>query len=242
MWAGLAALAAGAWIGVGRPVSRVMRLAEAEFRVPEEITEEHIAWFRELRIGWAFLIEGGGPMVDPAAPYGPKRGMPRLALHREVCDLLVWLLANRPLEPGSYPMAHLDAVTREAILRVELAALPAARIEAVLAEGAWPMEDGRFAFSDQHSRLLPGLAWQWPGLDIAPLLTRRAMLGAPVPAVDFKRPFGDATAFHLDMADLVGLPSVPEDPSVLFSLYEELWPALQVYVQNVPLEEGPLHG
>jgi hypothetical protein len=56
--------------------------------------------------------------------------------------------------------------------------------------------------------------------------------------VHFKRPFGDMTAFDVDMANILGLPRPPErglDP-VLERLYWEMWPALQTFVEHARLE------
>ena len=57
--------------------------------------------------------------------------------------------------------------------------------------------DGYFRFTDQHRRLLRALRFEWPepqhlwiGVDG----------GYPVPTVRFKCPFGDMTAFEIDMA------------------------------------------
>jgi hypothetical protein len=59
-----------------------------------------------------------------------------------------------------------------------------------------------------------------------------------VAVVNFKRPFGDATAFEHDMEYILGLPPAADEEERmewLDSLYRELWPALQVFVANADM-------
>ena len=53
----------------------------------------------------------------------------------------------------------------------------------------------------------------------------------------FKRPFGDMTAFDIDMANILGRPRPPQhqlDP-VLERLYWDMWPALQTFVEHATI-------
>jgi hypothetical protein len=212
------------------------------------ITPKHIAALRKLRFAWNTQIESGGPVVDPLAPYGsedlaadlgPILGTrDRVAIarfHREVSALLFWALENGELAAGQYRLAHLDNAAMERRLRRELAGLPPERIAAIVADLPRLEPDGYFRFTDQHRRLLHALRLEWPNPGILWIV---AGSGYPVPAVHFKRPFGDMTTFEIDMAAILDLPQPSGerfDP-VLNRLYWEMWPALQTFVEHATID------
>jgi hypothetical protein len=212
------------------------------------LTSKHVAALRKLRFDWNTRIESGGPVVDPAAPYGsgdmaadlaPIIGTrDRLAIarfHREVCAVLVWALENGELADGQYRLAHLDNAGMEQRLRRDLAGLPAERIAAVLADLPQLEPDGYFRFTGQHRQLLRALRFEWPDVQIMRIV---AGSGYPAPAVNFKRPFGDMTAFEIDMASVLGLPrpSLGHVDPLLNRLYWDMWPALQTFVEHATID------
>jgi hypothetical protein len=203
---------------------------------------------RKLRFAWNTRVESGGPVVDPLAPYGSESLVADLGpiigtsdrvmiarFHREVSALLIWALHNCGLAGGQYRLADLDNASMERRLRRELAGLPAQRIEAILADLPRLEPDGYFHFTDQHLRLLHELRFEWPDNQIMGIV---AGAGYPVPAVHFKRPFGDMTSFEIDMVAILGLPPQRTDKvdPVLDRLYWEMWPALQTFVQYVQID------
>lgn len=213
------------------------------------ITAEHVAALRKLRFAWHPLIESGGPVVDPWTPYGSEsiaddlgpiigtRAPVSIArFHREVSTTLFGVLRTCALPPGRYRLAHLNNAWMEQRLRRELASLPNTRIEAIIAELPPLSPDGYFDFTDQHRRLLGAIRFEWSDEGILPLL----MSGRhPVPMVNFKRPFGDMTAFEIDMAAILGRPRAPAGipDATLARLHWEMWPALQAYVEHAPIEQ-----
>lgn len=213
------------------------------------LTPRHVAALRKLRFTWNVLIESGGPTVDPMAPYGsadpaedlgPILGTSDPAavarFHREVSSALIWALEHCDLPPGDYRLAHLDNAGMETALRDGLAGLPAARIDAVLATLPRLAPDGVFHATEQHRLLLREMRFEWPRSD---LMIPVAGTGTPVPAIHFKRPFGDMSFFELDMARILGLPApAPDRVDPLYDrLYWEMWPALQAFVESAPI--GP---
>lgn len=221
--------------------------AEPPARTPA-VSAQHLAALRKLRFAWNALIEGGGPVVDPQAPYGSKTIADDLGpiigtrdpvsvarFHREVSAILIDQLRTCALAPGHYGLAHLDNAWMEQRLRQELAGLPDARIAAIVAELPRLSPDRGFAFTDQHRLLLRNISFDWPDESIRPFVARG---GYPAPIVDFKRPFGDMTAFDIDMAAILGLPRPADDAAepALARLYWEMWPALQAFVEHAPFE------
>jgi hypothetical protein len=215
------------------------------------VTPKHVQALRKLRFAWNPAIEGGGPVVDPLTPYGTESLAADLGpilgtrdkvavarFHREVSSLLIWALKHGDLAAGDYRLADLNNAAMQGRLRRELArypGLPLERVEAIVAEVPRLDPDGQFRFSDQHRRLLRELRLEWPDQQILWFL---AGFGYPAPAVHFKRPFGDMTAFEIDMAAILGLPR-PRDDAIdplLARLYWEMWPALQAFVEHVDIK------
>jgi hypothetical protein len=210
-----------------------------------------LAAIRKLRFTWDNLVENGGPTVDPQAPYGSRdmtrdlgaiiatRDIKSIAkFHIEVARALSWALENGELPEGRYPLAHLDNATLEAAMMRGTEHLGAAQIAEIRSEIPRLDPDGTFMFTAAHRALLKHLRFGWP----QPSLIFPRNGGQIVPAVNFKRPFGDMTAFDIDMAEILGLPRPPDngkfDPA-MWRLYTEMWPALQVFVEHATIPVIP---
>ncbi len=203
---------------------------------------------RKLRFTWTTRVESDGPIMNPLAPYGsedmasdlgPLIGTrDRVAIarfHREVSELLIGALQNCALADGVYRVADLDNASMERLLRRDLEGLPPERIATILADMPRLAPDGYFRFTSQHLQLLHAMRFEWPEWDILPGV---AGGGYPAPVIHFKRPFGDMSAFEIDMAAILGLPRPATDrvDPVLDRLYWEMWPALQTFVQHVDID------
>ena len=230
---------------------RVRRVYASPEPAAPTVTPKHVQALRKLRFAWNPAIEGGGPVVDPLTPYGTENLAADLGpilgtrdkvavarFHREVSSLLIWALKHGDLAEGDYRLADLNNAAMQGRLRRELArypGLPLGRVEAIMAEVPRLDPDGQFRFSDQHRRLLRELRLEWPD---QPIIWFLAGSGYPAPTVHFKRPFGDMTAFEIDMAAILGLPR-PRDDAIdplLDRLYWEMWPALQAFVEHVDIK------
>jgi hypothetical protein len=208
--------------------------------------ERHLKAIRKLRFIWDPLVEGGGPIVDPYRPYGSAALADDLApilgtrdevavaaFHVEVAAALSWALKHGELEVGRYPLAHLTNAEIERALGRELRGLPPERIAAIVKELPRLDPDGTFLFTREHLLLIRHLRFGWPHRNMLALFNNRYWI--PVPIVNYKRPFGDMTAFEIDMAEILGLPCPPFNDTPLdqqlSNLYWEMWPALQVFVE-----------
>jgi hypothetical protein len=242
-WAGLVLATLGlVWGGWMLRQSRAIREIYATDTVAvSQITDKHLAALRKLHIAW-MPIESGGPAVDPIAPYGTPDMADDLGpilgtqnpvaiarFHREVAAAIPVFLEHGQIAAGTYRLAHLDNARMEQVIRREL---PAARGDAVWA--SWPRltPDGAFQMTDQHIALLHHLVVEWPDPNLRAASPFR---GRPVPTVDFKRPFGDATAFERDMADILGWPHPAARDAALDRLYDQMWPALQAFLEHATI-------
>jgi hypothetical protein len=211
----------------------------------------HLAAIRKLRFSWDNLVENGGPTVDPLTPYGSRDMSGDLAsiigtsdiksvaaFHIEVARALCWALENADLPEGRYSLAHLDNATLEAAMMRGTERLSAAQIAQIRSEIPRLDPDRSFVFTAAHRALLKHLRFGWP----QPSLMFPRNGGMVVPAVNFKRPFGDMSAFDIDMAEILGLPRPPDngkfDPA-MWRLYTEMWPALQVFVEHAQIPVIP---
>jgi hypothetical protein len=211
----------------------------------------HLAAIRKLRFTWDNLVESGGPTVDPLRPYG-SRDMTRdlgpiigtrsteavATFHIEVARALSWALENGVLPEGRYPLAHLDNTAIEGAMLRGTDQLSEAQIAAIRSEIPKLEPDRSFLFTATHRALLKHLRFDWP----LPSLIFPRNGGQVVPAVNFKRPFGDMSAFDIDMAEILGLPRPADngkfDPA-LWALYTEMLPALQVFVEHAEIAIRP---
>jgi len=222
----------------------------AAARRREQPDGRHLKAIRKLRFIWDPAVESGGPIVDPYRPYGstviaddlaPILGtrdeVAVAAFHVEVASALSWALKNGELEPGRYPLAHLTNAEMERALRWELRGLPAERIGAIVQELPRLDPDATFLFTREHLLLIRHLRFGWPDTNMLAIFDHRGW--TPVPIVNYKRPFGDMTAFEIDMASILGLPRPPlADTPVdrqLWALYWDMWPALQTFAEHATI-------
>jgi len=114
----------------------------------------------------------------------------------------------------------------------------------VLALLAWPVwqvwrwELVRRVYASQEEEPSAPTIWQTMSIVADFIGIRIAGSGYPAPVVHFKRPFGDMSAFEIDMAAILGLPSAKGDTidPLLDRLYWEMWPALQTFVEHVQID------
>jgi hypothetical protein len=178
-------------------------------------------------------------LADDLGPIAGTRDPVILArFHIEVSALLISVLKDCNLPAGRYRLAHLDNATMERLaLREASGRLPREWIAVMLARLPRLEPDGHFNLTVQHCRLLRKLRLEWPDG-----FTNSAFVewNYPDPVVHFKRPFGDMTAFEIDMAEILDLP-IPEpyqpDP-LLWRLFWEMWPALQTFVEHAVIRRN----
>lgn len=222
----------------------------AAARRREQPDERHLKAIRKLRFIWDPAVESGGPIVDPYRPYGstviaddlaPILGtrdeVAVAAFHAEVASALSSALKNGELKPDRYPLAHLTNAEMERALRRELRALPPERIATIVKELPRLDPDGTFLFNREHLLLIRHLRFGWPDTNMLGMFDHRGWI--PVPIVNYKRPFGDMTAFEIDMARILSLPRPPFNHTPLdqqlSNLYWEMWPALQAFVEHASI-------
>jgi hypothetical protein len=212
----------------------------------------HLMAIRKLRFTWDPLVESGGPIVDPLRPYGSAdmaddlgpiigtRDMVAVArFHVEVGRALAWVLENGTLPEDRYPLAHLDNASIERAMMRGTQHLSEAQIAELQSEIPRLDPDRTFMFTTAHRKLLENLRFGWPPPGLLALFPRWG--GQVVPIVNFKRPFGDMSAFDIDMAAILGLPpparNAKFDPA-LWRLYTEMLPALQAFVEHAQFAAG----
>jgi hypothetical protein len=213
---------------------------------------QHLQAIRKLHFVWDNSVESGGPIVDYLAPYGhaameddlgpiigTRDKMAVAAFNVEVSRALSWALENGELPEGRYAMAHLDnAIIERTYLDgvAENEKLTATQKEQFRSEVPHLDPDRSFYFTKDHLLLLRHLRF-----GLRPPKGSWSFHSNPVPTVNFKRPFGDMSAFDIDMAEILGLPR-PEgqdfDPA-LWKLYVEMLPALQVFVEHAQIPVRP---
>src|SRR5215472_16868018 len=87
---------------------------------PLKPSVRHLQAIRKLRFSWDTRVESGGPIVDPAAPYGSADMVDDLAplidtrdavtiatFNVEVSRALAWALEHGELADGRYALAQL---------------------------------------------------------------------------------------------------------------------------------------
>jgi hypothetical protein len=196
-------------------------------------------------------------MVDPFTPYGSKDMRDDLGpiigtrnplavakFHVEVSRALRWALKNGHLAEGRYHVAHLDNTTIEDKM-IEIAGgkknLSPQYILALRKDLPQLDPEGMFTITTAHILLLKNLRFGW---DPDGMRGYSWEGWHQVPVVNFKRPFGVATAFELDMADILNIPAskpgAGSDPA-LWRLYTEMWLVLQVFVEHaqIPVAQQP---
>jgi hypothetical protein len=222
---------------------------------PLQPSTRHLQAIRQLRFAWDPLIESGAPMVDPFAPYGSadirddlgpiigtRNSLAVARFHSEISRSLIWALKNGELPEGRYRIAHLDNASLEnTLLRMAggIGNRPPGWVARLRANIPKLDDDGTFLVTTEHRLLLKRLNLEWPPGWM------RAVPGQsshPVPIVDCKRPFGDATDFEYDMASILGLPAPQTDAEpdpALWRLYTGMWLALQAFVEHAHISAAP---
>lgn len=213
----------------------------------------HLAAIRKLQFTWDTMVESGGPIVDPTRPYGSRNMAADLApiigtrnieaiakFHIEVARGLSWALENGVLPEGRYPLAHLDNAAMENAMMRGTEHLSEAQIAQFQSEVPRLEPDRTFMFTSAHRALLKHLRFGWPQPSLISIFPGWG--GQIVPIVNFKRPFGDMSAFDIDMTAILGLPHPADngkfDPA-LWRLYAEMLPALQVFVEHAHIAVIP---
>lgn len=214
---------------------------------PFQPTERHLQAIRKLKFTWSLMIESGGPLVDPNAPFGDSPLRETLsgiigttsdkalgAFQAEVVHTLVWALRNGTLPVGRYSIAPLTSARMREEIRAQLKGFPEERIESVLREVPSLSPDETFSFTADHQILVKHLRFtSFKNYEAFSSYFGRAV----VAMINFKRPFGDMTAFEYEMADLLGRPQPETEAELraLGQLYWDMWPALQAFVQHAQI-------
>jgi hypothetical protein len=210
-------------------------------------TARHLRALRRLRIVWNWSIESGGPIVDWQMPYGSKDFDHDLrdlagtqdkkamdAFHLKVARAFFWALEHGELPEGRYTVAPWTNQSLHDYARDDFRGLPEDRVAALMAELPQLSPDGTFTITRAHRLLIKAIRFDWPA---APDVARDEDV-LLVPLVHFKRPFGDMTAFEIDMAHIIGEEPPASDPHYN-RLYLEMWPALQAFVQHAEIAVRP---
>ncbi|MBB1596902.1 hypothetical protein A9973_22835 [Achromobacter sp. UMC46] len=164
-------------------------------------TGQHAALMRELRAMW-MPVESGAPAIDFEQPLlgGPdtlgtarkrlKTSDDALAIRRlaEVCRLIPRYVGSLGgLRPGRY-------------------AVPAEMKEAFDFPESGVDAQGGFDLRREHLTLLRAAAWREVDAQSLQAVLREGDRFWPMPYIDGKRPYGDASYYQIDMARLLGDP------------------------------------
>jgi hypothetical protein len=246
--------------GIRRPLSGVPPAVAAHWRDPEgaadaantatrrsfradplAITVPHISLLRHMHFTWD-PAETGAPMLDPERPYGTAalleqlRGMfpgeedhATAQRHVEMMFVLERALAHGFLDPGDYAVQNLYPRKQRSAL-----------------SGADGLSDADLGWIDartvrvgeQHIKLLRAICVRWPSTsECEDRLARNVF---PAASCDAKRPYGDMTAYMVDMTRILGLLdsdlSASSDNDSLHLLHLQMLPVMQVFVEHCRLE------
>ena len=200
-------------------------------------TGQHAALMRVLRVLW-MPVESGAPTIDFEQPLlgGPDTlGTARkilkttddgLAIRRlaEVCRLIPRYVGSMGmLRPGRY-------------------AVPAEMKEAFDFPQSGVDAQGGFTLRNAHLTLLRAAAWREVDAKSLQAVLREGERFWPMPYIDGKRPYGDASYYQIDMARLLGEPyplnskgyavTDPAKDARLERLHYEMLAALQVFLNH----------
>lgn len=160
------------------------------------LTDDHIKLLREFVVIWD-LSEAGAPVIDPGRPYGSTdrysdmarivgltNGIPLSTEQKAILDQLYQdmtsafeiALQHARLTPGDYSYQAAPEIDEET---GDISAEPGKTVT--------------FHITDAHLKLLNGANGVW--------LEYWKTLG-----INSKRPYGDMTAFELDMANILDIP------------------------------------
>lgn len=208
------------------------------YAVPAEalsFTPQHAALLRRLRAQW-MPIESGAPSIDFEQPLlgGPdtlatarqalRTSDDAVAIRRmaELCRLIPRYVATLgKLSPGRYTV---PPEMREAF------DFPESGVDA----------QGGFTLRAEHLVLLRAAVWRQPDAQQLEAVLREGERFWPMPMIDGKRPYGDASFYQIDMANLLGEPyaldakgyaiTEPAKDARLEKLHYETFAALQVFL------------
>lgn len=208
------------------------------FATPAETiayTPQHAALMRLLRVQW-MPIESGAPGIDFEQPLlgepdtlaiarqALKTDDDALAIRRmaEVCRLVPRFVASLgKLSPGRY---NVPAEMKAAF------DFPDSGVDA----------EGGFTLRAEHLSLLRAAVWREARREELEAVLREGDRFWPMPMIDGKRPYGDASFYQVDMARLLGEPyaldakghaiTQPAKDARLEKLHYETLAALQVFL------------
>ena len=217
-----------------------------------DLTAAHLALLRAALVSWD-ITEGGAPTFDPERPYGSARPWDDVArltgerralntrrlktLHAEMKAVLEIALAFGRLEPGEYSYPNRLA-GRASIVSADILA----------EDGTPPPETIAVRVTPEHLQLLTRASIRWN--DWPDELGEDGLVA--VPGFDPKRPYGNFTAFEVEMAQHLGIPLEKDPDGVailppalgerLRRMHREMQPVLQVFVQRARLDAGRYEG
>lgn len=198
---------------------------------------QHAALMRLLRVQW-MPVESGAPGIDFEQPLLGGRDTLAIARNalktsddalvlRRMAELCRWVpryvASLGALAPGQYAV---PAEMKEAF------GFPESGVDA----------QGRFTLRPQHLTLLRAAVWHEAGPSELEAVLREGERFWPMPYIDGKRPYGNASYIQIDMAALLGEPypldakgyaiTDPAKDARLAKLHHETLAALQVFLAH----------
>lgn len=198
---------------------------------------QHAALMRLLRVQW-MPVESGAPGIDFEQPL--QGGRDTLAVARQALKTSDDALAIRRMaELGRWVPRYVASLGKLAPGRY---AVPAEMKEAFDFPESGVDAQGRFTLRAQHLTLLRAAVWREAGPDELTAVLREGDRFWPMPYIDGKRPYGDASHIQIDMARLLGEPypldakgyaiTDPAKDARLERLHYETLAALQVFLAH----------
>lgn len=170
------------------------------------LEDRHVALIRAVRLNWNGM-ESGAPELDLQMPFEGSNALEILqewhpdAGEAELVELLLDLpnalsvfIQTATLKPGNYAPRNID----EDYFRAAVAGV------GDISEFGWN-EDFSFDLTSDDLSLMQVAQWEWLHEDEAE--DAMAEGGLPVPTVDPKRPYGDMSAYTLDIHRVLGWPT-----------------------------------
>lgn len=200
-------------------------------------TGQHAALVRLLRVLW-MPVESGAPTVDFEQPL--LGGADTLAIARNALKTTDDALAIRRLAEVCRLLPRY--VESLGMLRPGRYAVPAEMKEAFDFPESGVDAQGRFTLQQAHLTLLRAAVWREVDAKSLQAVLREGERFWPMPYIDGKRPYGDASYYQIDMAHLLGEPYPVDakgyaviDPvrdARLKRLHYETLAALQVFLAH----------
>jgi hypothetical protein len=202
-----------------------------------ELTAQHCALIRLLRVTW-LPIESGGPGIEFSHPFGKHN--PTLATVMAALDV------------------NDEAVAARLVAELGLLIAQYVRTGAQLAPGRYPIPadvaadfsspecgvapDGHFTFTAQHATVLKLAYWTSVDASIIEYVLEEDTEMWPMPYVDGKYPYGECGYYQIDMANALGEPYGLDDSGNMIhdaakddrleKLHYETLAALQVFLTH----------